>query len=319
MIEVTKKAQKEILEKLSIQEKNIEFLGGGREDSDGIVYSYQSNGKKMVLKILAFKADEEHAIDDLKVRVQYANFLGEHGIKLAYPEVNKNGNLYESSLDNNHIYTAYCMEFFEGGFPESNELNDNLVRNWGKLTGKSHKLTGDFVLSEATDENFGYQGEVSFFIEWCKELDVKKTWSDMSKTLLDLPRDKSEYGFIHNDNHQRNIIVSKDDLTLIDFDCARRQFFIQDIITPAQGIMFDITGGMMSDITDEKRLKQFFDAFLSGYEQEYHLTDFWYDKISLFINYRRMLLFTCMQNWLNTEPELKNNFIRMIQNPPKIL
>lgn len=198
-------------------------------------------------------------------------------------------------------------------------MNDNLVRNWGKLTGKSHKLAKDFDLSEATDENFGYQGEVSFFLEWCKDLEVKKAWSDMTKTLLSLPRDKSEYGFIHNDNHQRNIIVSKEDLTLIDFDCARRQYFIQDIITPAQGIMFDITGGMMSDITDEKRLKQFFDAFLSGYEQEYHLTDFWYDKISLFINYRRMLLFTCMQSWLETEPMLKNNFIRMIQNPPKIL
>lgn len=116
VIEVTKKAQKEILEKLSIQEKNLEFLGGGREDSDGIVYSYQRNGKQMVLKILAFKADEEHAIDDLKVRVQYANFLGEHGIKLAYPLVNENGNLYETSFDNNHYIRHIAWIFLKVDF-----------------------------------------------------------------------------------------------------------------------------------------------------------------------------------------------------------
>lgn len=102
------------------------------------------------------------------------------------------------------------------------------------------------------------------------------------------------------------------DITLIDFDCAADQFFMQDITTPAQGIMFDITGGMISKVNDEDRLKRFFDSFISGYETQNHLDNKWYEKIPMFINYRRMLLFTCMQDWLNTEPELKRGMKKNI-------
>ena len=49
MIHITDKAMKELCEKLSIDEKKIAFLGGGREDSDGTVYTYLDgkNFKKM--------------------------------------------------------------------------------------------------------------------------------------------------------------------------------------------------------------------------------------------------------------------------------
>jgi Ser/Thr protein kinase RdoA (MazF antagonist) len=141
----------------------------------------------------------------------------------------------------------------------------------------------------------------------------------MEDYLDTLPKSQDDYGFIHNDNHQRNILVLNRNITIIDFDCAGRQFFIQDITTPAQGIMFDITGGMLSPLHDSTRLKRFFDSFVNGYEKENHLADFWYKEITTFINYRRLLLFTCMQDWLNTEPGLKDGIIGNIKNPPQIL
>lgn len=57
MIKVTEKAMAEICHKLSIDEKELEFIGGGREDSDGSVYTYNSGSGKMVLKILAIPED----------------------------------------------------------------------------------------------------------------------------------------------------------------------------------------------------------------------------------------------------------------------
>lgn len=138
----------------------------------------------------------------------------------------------------------------------------------------------------------------------------------MKHTLSQLPKETGSYGFIHNDNHQGNIFVQGKQITLMDFDCVCRQFFMQDIITPVQGIMFDEVGGMMAPFTNVDKLKHFFECFLEGYEAEYHLEDKWYQQIPTFLNYRRMLLFTCMQDWLSTQPELKRAFKAMILELP---
>ncbi len=317
MIKITEKAMAELCGKLSINLKGLEFLGGGREDSDGTVYTYNSNDGKMVLKILAIPENQIDKLVSLEVRVKFANHLGENGIKLAYPLKNRNGNLYETSIDNKHIYIAYTMKFCEGKNPESHELTDELLHEWGRITGKSHKVTKGFSEGES-GRNLTYKEEISFFIEWCKEPIVKSAWSEMERRIDSFSKDQDNYGFIHNDNHQRNILVTDKDITIIDFDCANKQFLIQDITTPAQGIMFDITGGMLSPLRDTVKLKRFFDSFINGYEKENHLTDFWYKELTTFVNYRRLILFTCMQDWINTEKELKKGFIENIINPPQI-
>lgn len=316
MIKVPEHVLLNLCEKLSIPKGTLSFLGGDREDSDGIVYTYLDQGKKMVLKILAIPVNEKKSFENLKLRVQYANYLGEHGIRIACPIFNVNSNLYETCISDNYIFTAYIMNFMEGKSPTNEELTDELTNEWGKLTGKSHRVTKEFTKTLLDFES--YEGELNYFKTRCKEPLVKEAWSDMSQELSVLPTSTDDYGFIHNDNHQFNILVSKNEITLIDFDCSGQQFFIQDITTPAQEIMFDLTGGMISPITDETRLKRFFDNFLSGYEQENHLPNIWSDKFNLFINYRRLLLYSVLEDWLNTKPDLKESMIRMILNPPKI-
>lgn len=318
MITVTSKALTELCNKLSIKEKELVFIGGGREDSDGILYSYDLGKEKIVIKILAFPEHEQDKLTSFETRVKFANYLGENGINLSYPILNQNGNIYETCYDNKHIYTAYVMNYFSGRTLENDDLTDELVHDWGKIIGKSHKVTKLFQ-DKVDVSNFSYKDEISFFHNWCKEPTVKSAWKEIENYLYVLPKGRDDYGFIHNDNHQRNVLYVDGNLTLIDFDCSGCQFFIQDITTPVQGLMFDKTGGMISPVYDNDRLKRFFDHFISGYEKENHLDNFWYGEINNFINYRRVLLYTCMQDWIDTNTELKNGFIQNIINPPKIM
>lgn len=46
MINITNKAMTELCEKLAVKEENLSFLGGGREDSDGTVYTFHDGSKK---------------------------------------------------------------------------------------------------------------------------------------------------------------------------------------------------------------------------------------------------------------------------------
>ncbi|WP_054743525.1 hypothetical protein [Cellulosilyticum ruminicola] len=202
MIEVTDKVKLDICEKFAIAVKQIEYLGGGTISSDGIVYTYFEGNQKKVLKILALKENEQGKLKDLEVRIKFANYLGENGVQSAYPMVNRNRNLYEISLDNEHCFVAYVMNFYEGINPENEALTDQLAYDWGKLTGKSHAITKTFKETEERS-SLDYVGEIDFFENWCQDEQVKKAWRDMKNYLGTLPKGINDYGFIHNDNHQK--------------------------------------------------------------------------------------------------------------------
>jgi amicoumacin kinase len=66
-------------------------------------------------------------------------------------------------------------------------------------------------------------------------------------------------------------------------------------------------------------LKVFFNNFMEGYEIENHLDELFIKSMDIFINYRRMLLFTVLQDWLDTNPETKKFWKSMIIESPAIM
>jgi Ser/Thr protein kinase RdoA (MazF antagonist) len=321
MVTVSDKVLTQLCMQQNINKNQLQLLGGGRADSDGIAYTFADNGKQKVLKILAFEKDRQCDIKTFEERVQFAHFLGEHDVPIAYPQANDACGLYSSYLEEKYVFLAYVMEFCEGKSPETSMLVTGLAQDWGRLIGRIHKSTKQYDIWKNLNYNnfeFGYQDEIDFFENWCKEDKVKVAWRQMRITMDDLPKDRGSYGLIHNDNHQKNIIVKGKDITLIDIDCMAGQFFLQDIVVPAQGIMFDLCGGMHRPLDSIEPLKRYFDLFINGYEQENHLDERWLKQINTFINYRRLLLFTVMQDYLNTNIPLKEAFIAMINEPPKI-
>ena len=243
MEKVSDRAMAELCAALEIDRGILSFLGGGRGDSDGIAYTYPAPGGKMVLKILGFPEAETIRRASFEARVRFAFHLGENGIDIASPVCGENGNLYETCVDGRTRYVAYRMAFRAGHNPQNPELTDEFAREWGRLTGKSHRATKSF--REGADApGLDYTDELKGFTGWCRDPEGKRAWGEMGAFLADLPRGRDDYGFIHNDNHQQNILADGGCITLIDFDCACRQFFVQDITTPAQGLLFGEAGGM---------------------------------------------------------------------------
>lgn len=316
MIKVSEPALTYICRSFGIQDKDLDFLGGGRGDSDGITYVYFYKGQKRVLKILAFDLPGTKEIAALNERLKFMNYLGESDIHIAYPEENGNHRLYETYEDEKNIFVSYSMKFYPGKSPSSKELLTDISWHWGKLTGKAHKVTKQYPVWKNLSSNiadYGYQDEVDFFINWCKDETVKKEWKKILPALSHLPINRNTYGFIHNDNHQNNILTDNNSITLIDFDVSSCNFFLQDITVPVQGILFDLSGGMINEVFDKEPLKYFFNQFLNGYETENHINDFWLGQIDTFIQYRRLLLFTCMQDYFEDNLKAKENFLSVIK------
>lgn len=165
------------------------------------------------------------------------------------------------------------------------------------------------------DKRFGFEAEIDCFIEMSPNDFIKSKWLEMKEKLKAFPINRDTYGFIHNDNHQMNIIGTKSDIAVIDFDCAECHFFANDILLPIQGLLFDVTGGMMTPISKPDVLNEFYKHFLEGYRTENEIDKFWLQQLGVFLEYRRLLLYTVMQGWLSNDKGANEAFLNMIKNP----
>ena len=305
----------ELAGRFGIDGDELSFLAGGREDSDGIVYTTSKNGNKYVFKI-SQAADEEH----VKSILEFAHYLGSCGIRTGSPIKNENGNIYEISKDNDTLLIATLMEYIDGYTPDVNVLqkNSRLIYEWGKLTGKMHNAAKKYPIWRnacESDERYGFEAEIDSFIGMSPNEFIREKWREMKEKLRALPINRDTYGLIHNDNHQMNIIATGTDIAVIDFDCAECHFFVNDILLPVQGLLFDVTGGMMSPITKPEVLKEFYQHFLKGYRTENELDSFWLEQLGTFLEYRRLLLYTVLQGWLSNDKKANEAFLNMIKNP----
>lgn len=304
--------RRELVARFGLEDSKLVFLAGGREDSDGIVFTTVQNNEKLVLKI-SQASDEEH----VKSILRFAHYLGNCGIHISSPIKNQNGNIYEVVKDGDTLLIATLMEFIEGNAPDVKELQENtqLVYEWGKLTGKMHKAAKKYPVWKNAceeDERYGFEAEIDFFIRISPNEFIKNKWQEMKEKLKTLPINRDTYGFIHNDNHQMNIIASGNEISVIDFDCAECHFFANDLLLPVQGLLFDVTGGMMAPVSKPEVLKEFYRHFMEGYRTENELDGFWLEQLGVFLEYRRLLLYTVLQGWLSNDKEANEAFMSMI-------
>lgn len=318
MIKVTQRALRAICKSLAILPEKLEFLAGGRADSYGILYTYFHNGRKRVLKITALNEIEHYKLKETEIRTNFAYHLSGYGVQVVAPLKTPNGELLVTVTESSNIYIACIMDFFEGTNLTVNNYNEETIANWGTLIGNIHRISKNFTEGKNYDR-LNVHGEIETYRGWCRNETVSKAWFELESYVATLDRDVDDYGFIHNDNQEKNVLLKDNNIVLMDFNISGYNFYLNDIVAAAMGIMFEKSGGMMIPYTNPLPLQRFLSVFLNAYLQENSLPKKWFSEITNFVNYRRIKLFTCLQEWLDTEPELKENMLRNIADPPDIV
>ncbi|NUU60462.1 phosphotransferase enzyme family protein [Paenibacillus agri] len=324
MIKISNHSLDAMAKKFGTHMDALTFVGGGGEESDGILYSYRSGCRDMVLKILAIsKGNADRAFKEMDERTRFINYLGRHGMDIAYPVLNTNNNIIETLDTGDYILVAYTMDRIRGRVPGGNDYTKDFHIRYGALIGKLHRLTKNYPTWTGSAPDGGsdvlnWEGEWSFFYSWCKDAEIKQAWKSLKSELSELPVTRDTFGFIHNDPHINNIMLEHDRMVLIDFDVANYHWFANDIAIASQFLLFSTAGGMNEPFKDMDGLKFFYTHFMNGYEMENHLDTLFLNKLELFINYRRLLMYTVSQSWLESNPEDKKSWKRMILNSPEL-
>jgi amicoumacin kinase len=304
----------------------LAHFSGGREESDGEIFVYPYQDRRRLLKVMALPEDQaELGLFRLEERLRFAHRAGEAGIRLAHPMLSPQGRLYELAHLEGRLWPAYSMEIAPGRTPGTEDLTPGLVRAWGRLTGRLHRLAAGLPFQRASihpasgQAVLTWQEEWQDFADWSKDDQVLERWQDMRRRLEALPIERGSFGFLHNDLHQWNLLAEGETITLLDFDVANYHWFVNDIAIACQSILFDLSGGMHRPVHAREELVGFLRRFLSGYREEYSLPAEWLDHLDLFFAYRRILLFTVMHGWISSHPEKHAAWKGMILSDPPVL
>ena len=308
---------------------DLTLLGGGQEFSDGIVYGCTLEGRPLALKLMAWTEPAGQFADTCArhaERLRFAGYLLQGGAPVLGPVADGGGQLYRVSYEENCGYISYLMPRAAGRNVPAEEWDEAFLHRWGRAIGRMHRLTAGYdrgfqctVQDREGDPALGWRNEVRGFYHWCGDEDVKAKWLEVERRLEALPQERGSFGFIHNDPHVQNILDDGQRLSVIDFDVANYHWFVTDISIALQSVLFMASGGMERPLENGKKLEWFLRHLLAGYGEEYALEKSWLTRLDLFLHYRRMLLFTAMQGWLDTQPEARAGWKRMILEEPQFM
>ena len=123
----------------------------------------------------------------------------------------------------------------------------------------------------------------------CPEPQVQAAWHEMIARLECLPTGRDVYGLVHNDLHSFNILVHEGDIAVLDFDVCGHHWFACDIAIAMQSVLWVEPAEARAMRPSWERLWR---HFWPGYQEANHLDPSWLEHLGLFLDYRRLLLYS---------------------------
>lgn len=300
-------------------------FGGGREDSNGLVFRVDTPEGPRVLKIVEGMAQDPSALTRVRVRANFFSFLSERGLDVVTPIRDEAGHLIETSIQGDTCYIAYTYPYMYGVHPQPNNWNNEIILAWGRALGRMHRLAGEYPIWDGTPSAqsgelvLSWREEVDYFLFLCKEEDVRAYWQSLKERLYALPCTRETCGFVHNDAYMQNVLVDNGAIRLLDFDMATCHFFACDIAAALRTILQTTAGGFDRPLENEAALDWFAGKFLEGYAQEHILPREALDTLEFFLCYRRAFQYTIMQDWLAENPRFREPWKQLMREEPPLL
>lgn len=297
----------------SIQQ-SLKFNGIRFRKVDSLRYSVNKNFKVVCedgdLFLRVYRPNKETSAQILAEH-EFLMFLKRSGLNVAVPKVLADGStLGVIRTSSHHVLYFALFDFLVGSHPT--DLHDFAV-DWGKSLGQLHELSRKYSKSRKTYERHSWD-QTSWIIK-SEEL-LKKVISSAEVSLFlnerhrtieylkNLPRSDEEFGLIHYDFHQGNLLVDEcGHIQILDFDDCCSSWFVWDFALP----MHRLGGTHMSHQGMELKQK-----FIKGYREVCSLPLEWENRIRNFERIRHL----CMLCWLaerHTEKKWKDIIPRYLR------
>jgi len=271
-----------------------EYFAGGHAWSDGTLYFHKA--QNLMLKFM--EATDDHSLTATRLRMAFARYLSDNGIPCLCPIPSIHDDLVEVLEDEGRSYQCYAWHKLEGhtlADLHPRELS-SFYANWGTMLGKCHLLATEYTLWHESvsveAQALSRVRERDGLAEMNPDPQVRQAWFELHARLDERSFDRSTHGFIHNDPHPQNIIQSGSRLSLLDFDVAGLHFFATDVAICLYSECARAAFHSKHRVPKAEMYELFVRPFIAAYMSGYPLPESELRDIELFLNYRRMIMFT---------------------------
>jgi Ser/Thr protein kinase RdoA (MazF antagonist) len=279
--------------------------------NENYIYQSRLTDQDVILRI----THKSHRLkSELEAELDFVNFLALNGVQVAQPYPSSNGNLVETLFSESN-YCASVFQKAEGASPrQPEEFSAELLRDWGALLGKMHRLTKKYRPKNALQRK-PWQEDAGFLLisrNIAPTDDIAyRRFIECKEWIASLDKNTETYGLIHCDLHHGNFFVHKGTLTAFDFDDSAYHYFVYDFSAIMCGLIAFYE--RQSAVFDYRAT---LDCLLQGYERENLLAPIWQERIPMFIEWRWVVLYHWLSARLKTEhfsTEKKSGFIAFQQ------
>lgn len=241
---------------------------------------------------LRFNHADERTPRFLQAELAYLQHLAKAGLAVAQPIPSQHGNLIESVETAHGLFHAVVFERLAGQQFETDQLSLPMFRQWGQALGTLH----------ATSQGYRAPG--------------RPVWQQQLATVArNLPRDEKatrrllgrieheletmrvvndNYGIIHFDFEQDNLVWQDGRIGMFDFDDCAWSWFLADVAYALRDLFAD-------DAAQVDLNRPEFVAFVEGYRTVKPLRDAELRRIPLFLWMHHLIMYIRLQRALATE------------------
>ena len=279
-------------------ENRIRLSGGFHND----VFYIEKNSK--VVRISDIRKTKRIVMQEL----EWTNFLYEHGVPVAKPEM---------TLDTEDERVSTSFDYIKGyKIDVTNQFhwNAEIFEQMGRILGRMHSLSKVFKVDEINRAVWTIENPDVFGIRESLSPWIRQNYDKLMQSLFPFEISSDTFGMIHNDFHQGNLIINNEGIiTTIDFDECSFNWLAQDFAA----LFYHAYWQNNSYNGYEDTFPQMFMSHLfAGYREENLIHDDMIKQIPIFLKLREIFLYKLfIENWnMNSLEEWQKYTLHELEN-----
>jgi Ser/Thr protein kinase RdoA (MazF antagonist) len=259
---------------------------------ENFVYDFRKDNVDYVLRLV----HSDHRTYDLVLaEIEFIDFLDKHSAYVSTVFKSINNQVVEKVYINDRDYFSVSV-FVKGQGQRINSKYRNEVfwEELGEQIGLFHFLVKDFTPLNKRNhwqEDSLYLNAERILLD---DTTLLSKFNEISNRILSLPKTKDNYGLIHTDIHEGNIVIDDEGkFTIFDFDDSAYKHFISDI---AIVIFYQFAFKEMSNKDKSENTVKILKPLLKGYQKNNVLPLEEFRNLNLFLQLRQITLYIALKS-----------------------
>jgi Ser/Thr protein kinase RdoA (MazF antagonist) len=259
---------------------------------ENFVYEFKKDNRDYVLRLV----HSDHRNYDLVLaEIEFIDHLDKHGAYVSTVYKSINNQIVEKVYINEKDYfsvTAFVKG--QGSRITSKHRNEVFWEELGEQIGLFHFLVKEFTPLNKRNhwqEDSLYLNAKRILLD---DTTLLSKFNEISNRILSLPKTKDNYGLIHTDIHEGNIVIDNEGkFTIFDFDDSAYKHFISDI---AIVIFYQFAFKEMSNKEKSENTVKILKPLLKGYQKNNALPLEEFRNLNLFLHLRQITLYIALKS-----------------------